>query len=136
MDYVRSPSELLYCLKDTSCEEYSSFAVILEEFTIFVIIDLLSVKVVFVVDEIYLHSCCRDRCHLDNKRSVHIIDDDVHSRETDHFVKLVLPFIDAAIARHEGSDFLLSFLDALRKISSYIGYRGLREIWKYLRINE
>ena len=79
MDHVRCPSELLDCLEDTPCEEYGSFAVVLEEFTIFVIVDLLSVEVVLVVDEIYLHSCCRDRCHLDNKRSVHIIDDNVHS---------------------------------------------------------
>ena len=38
-------------------------------------------------------------------------------------MKLVLSFVDAAIARHERSDFLLSFLDALRKVSSYVGYR-------------
>ena len=33
-------------------------------------------------------------------------------------MKLVLSFIDAAIARHEGADLLLSFLYTLRKVSS------------------
>ena len=136
MDHVRCPSELLDCLEDTPCEEYGSFAVVLEEFSVFVKIYLFSVEIVLVINEVHLHSGSRNGCNLDYKRSVHIIDDDVHSRETDDLMKLVLSFVDAAIARHEGSDFLLSFLNSLRKVSSYVGYRRLREIWIYLRVDE
>jgi hypothetical protein len=51
-------------------------------------------------------------------------------------VQLVLSLIDTAIARHERSDFLLSFLNTLREVSSDVRDIRLREIWEYLRIYE
>ena len=63
---------------------------------------------------------------LDHQRAVHVIDDDIHSREADDLVELVGPFIDAAVARHEGTDFLFILLYPLRQIASYPGNGSLR----------
>ena len=63
----------------------------------------------------------RDRRDLDHERTVHIVYDDIHSGESDDLVQLVFPFVNASIARHEGADFLLPFLNALRKVSSDVG---------------
>ena len=53
-------------------------------------------------------------------------------RKPDYFMQLVFSLVDATITRHKGSDFLLSFLNALWKIPSDVGDVRLREIWKYL----
>ena len=136
VDHVRCPSEFLDCLENSSCKEYGSLAVILEEFAVRVAIYALTVEIVFVINEIHLHPGRGYGCDLDDKWSVHVVDDDVHARQPDHFVELILPFVDAAVPRHERAYFLLPFLNALRKISSDVCYRRFREIWKYLRIDK
>ena len=137
MDHVRSPPELLDCLKYASCEEYCPLAIILEEFSVLVEIYALSVEVVFVVNEIYLNTfCCGNGSNLDDNRSVHIIHDNVHSRESDDLMELVLSFVDAAVARHATTEYLLPFLNALREVSSYLGDFSFRKIRIYLRIDE
>ena len=118
MYHVRSPSELLHGLKYTACEEDRSLAVVLEEVSVIVAIDAFSVEIILIINKIHLHPGCRDRCNLDYERSVHVVDDDVHSGKADNLMKLVLSFVYAAIARHERTDLLLSFLNALRQVSS------------------
>ena len=122
VDDVWSPPELLYSLKYSAGKEYGSFSVILEELAAIVAIDALAVEIVLIINEIYLDSGSRNRCNLDHKRSVDIVDDDIHSREADHLMKLVLSLVDASISWHEGSDLLLSLLDSLRKVSADVGY--------------
>ena len=132
MDHIWFPSEFLYCLKHAASEEYSSLSVILEEFPIFIAVHALAVEVVLVVDEIHLHSCSRNGSYLDYKWPVYVIDDDVHTRKSYDLMQLVLPFVNASIARHEGSYLLLPFLNALWKVSSNVRDVRFREIWKYL----
>ena len=136
MDDVRSPSEFLYGLEHTASKEDGPFAVVCKEFPVLVLVNAFSVEVVLVVYEIDLHSCGRNGSNLDHKRPVNVVDDDVHAGEADYFVELVLPFVDTAVARHEGPYFLLPFLDALRKIPSDVCDFGFRKIWEYLRIYE
>ena len=136
MNHIRSPSELLYGLEYSSGKENGSFPVVFEEIAVFIAIYALAVEVVFVVDKIHLHPGCRNRGNLDDQWPVYVVDYDVHSGQTDHFVKLVLPLVDAAIAWHERADLLLPFLYALWKISSDLRNIRLRKIWKYLRIDE
>ena len=93
-------------------------------------------EVVLVVNEVYLHPGCRDRGYLDDQRSVNIVDDDVHPGKSDNFMKLVLPFVDAAISRHERTDLLFPFLNALWQISADLGDIRFGQIWKYLRIDK
>ena len=93
-------------------------------------------EIVLIVDEIDLHSCCRNRRDLDHERSVDIVDDYVHSGKSDDFVELILALVDTAVSRHEGSDLLFPFLNSLRKVSSDLGYIRFREIWTHLRIDK
>ena len=118
MDDVRSPSALLHGLKYTACEEDSSFAVILEEVSVVVAIYALSVEILLIINVIHLHSGCGYRRNLHYERSVHVVDDDIHAGEADDLMKLILSFVDAAIARHERTDLLLSFLNTLWQVSS------------------
>ena len=62
---------------------------------------LLPVEIIFIVDEIYLHPGSGNGSHLDDERSVHIVDDDIHARKSDYLMKLVLPFVDASVSGHE-----------------------------------
>ena len=121
MDDVRSPSELLDCLKHTAGKEYGPFPIVLEELAVLVAIYALAMEIVLIVNEIDLHSCSGYGGNLDYKRPVYIVDDDVHTGESDDLVQLVFPFVNAPIAWHEGPDFLLPFLNALRKVSSDVG---------------
>ena len=136
MDYIRCPSELLDSLKYSSCEEDGPLAVVCKELSVFVAVDALAVEVILVVDEIYLHPCGRDGRDLDYQRTVDIVYDYVHSGEADNLMKLVLPFVDASVARHERTNLLFPFLNALRQISSYFGDCVLRKIRSNLRVDE
>ena len=51
-------------------------------------------------------------------------------------MELVLPFVDAAIAGHEGPDFLLSLLDSLGQLTAQGGNVRVREIGGHFRVNE
>ena len=93
-------------------------------------------EVVFVVNEIDLDPGRRNRCDLDYKRSVNFVDDDIHTGKTDHLMELILSLFDTAISWHEASDFLLSFLYALRQVSSDICDIGFRQIRKHFRVDE
>ena len=100
MDDIRCPALFLHCFQDSSGKEDCTFVVISEESAFCIAEDTLAVEVVFIVDEIYLHTGSSG-CYLDDQRSVDIVDHDVHSRKSDDFMELVLPFIDAAISWYE-----------------------------------
>ena len=91
---------------------------------------------ILVVDKIDLDPGRRDRGDLDDQRTVHVADDDIDAGQADDFVKLVLPFVDASIAGHEGTDLLLALLDALRQVASDPGNAALREIGNHLGVDE
>ena len=136
MDDLGAPTQSLYCLEYAAGKEYGSFAIVGKEFAVVVAVHVLAVEIVLVINEIDLHPGRRNGCDLDYKRSVDIIDDDIHTGKAYDFVKLVLPLVDATVARHEGSYLLLPFLDALRKESSDVCDFGFGKIWEYLRIDE
>ena len=133
---VRSPPELLDRLEDAPGEEHGPFGIVLEEDSVVIPVNLLSLEIVLVVNEIHLHSCGRDGSDLDHERSVHVVDDNVHSRKPYDLVELVLPFVYASVAGHERPDFLLPFLDSLGKVSSYPGDVILGKVRVNLGINE
>ena len=57
----------------------------------------------------------RDRRDLDNQLMVVVVDDEVHTREPDHLMQLMAPFVDAAVSGHERADFVAALLHRLRK---------------------
>ena len=101
VDDVRSPTELLDGLEHSSCKEDGPFTIVLEELSLFVAVNALAVEIILIINEIHLHSRRGNGCYLDYQRPVNVVDDDVHTRKTDHFVKLVLPLVDAAVSWHK-----------------------------------
>ncbi len=55
---IRSPSELLDRLENTACKEYGPLPVVFVEIAVLVVIDVLSVEIILVVNEIDLHPGC------------------------------------------------------------------------------
>ena len=51
-------------------------------------------------------------------------------------MELVLPFVDAAVAGHEGADFLLPFLDSLRQFPAHLGHPAFRKVGAHLGVDE
>ena len=68
-----------------------------------------------VVDKIYLHSCCLQRCNFNNQRMVGLVDYKVHTRETYHFVQLVTSFVYKAPFRGENPYLAATLLCVLRQ---------------------
>jgi hypothetical protein len=44
-----------------------------------------------------------------------VVDDEVHTREPDHLMQLMTPFVDAAVPGHECADFIAALLHRLRE---------------------
>jgi len=74
---------------------------------------MFALKIVFVVDKIDLHPGCLNRGDLDDKGVVRIVNNKIHPRKPDHFVKLIPAFVDTTIFWHEGSNLLACLLDCL-----------------------
>ena len=56
MYHVRCPAQLLDGLEHAPGEENGPFPIVLEELAVLVAVNLFSMEVVFVVDEIHLHA--------------------------------------------------------------------------------
>ena len=59
-------------------------------------------------------------CHLDDERMVGIIDDDIHSRQPDHLMKLVAALGNHSILGHEGALLDTLLFHALRQNPAYL----------------
>ena len=121
---IRTPAKLFHCFQYTACIENGTAIVIIIFYTIFIRCLHTILEIVIVIDEIYLHACGLDRSNFYNQGVVSIIDNQVHTREADHFVQLISALIDISPFGHKGSDFTAFFLYCLWKVSTYIGHFG------------
>ena len=64
----------------------------------------------------------------DNEGVIGFVDDEVHTRKPDHFVKLIATLVDVAITGHENSDLLSFFLSGLGQVPPYQTLRSLRQV--------
>ena len=133
---VRSPAQLLYRLQNAAGKENGPLVIVGKELSVLVTVELLSLEVILVVDEVHLRPCLGNGGNLDNQRTVGIVDYEVHAGEPDDLVKLVLALVDAAVAWHESTDFLVFLLCSLREIAAYGSYFTLGKIGIHLRANE
>ena len=136
MDDVGGPAEFLYRFQHALCEENGALVIVAEKAAFGIGIYGSSPEIVFVVNEIYLYAGCRNGCDLNYQRAVHVSDNYVDAGKADDLVELVLALIDAAVLGHEGADFLLAFLDALRELPAEVADRALREVRDHLGIDE
>jgi len=131
MDHVWSPAKLLYCFQNTTTEENCAFIIISEISSVLVCQSGFALEIFIIVDEIDLHAGRLYGCDLDYQRMVVVVNDEVHARETYHFVQLVPPFIHIAEARHEGSDLSTPFLYSLRQVSADHAHVTFGQVWGY-----
>ena len=136
VDDVRGPAEFLHRFQDAAGEENRPFAVVGEEFSVIVPVDEFALEIVFVVDEIDLYAGRGDGGHLDDEGVVRFSYDYVDARQADNLVKLVLAFVDAAIAGHEHADFAPFLLDSLGKFAADACDVRFWEVRKHFRVNE
>ena len=80
-----------------------------------------SSKVSAFVDKIDLHPGCLNGGDLDDQRVIVVVDYQIHTGKTDHFVELVSTFVYVSETWHEGTDLFSPFLNPLRQISSNFG---------------
>ena len=109
------PAQFLDRLQHAAGEEDGPFVVVREIIALGVGQHGLAREIVVVVDEVDLYAGCRDRGHLDDQLVIVVVDDEVHAREADDLVQLVPALVDAAVAGHEGADFVSVFLHCLRQ---------------------
>ena len=61
-----------------------------------------------------------------------VVDDEVHTREPDHLMQLMAPFVDAAVSGHERADFVAALLHRLRKFPAQKRTFRIRDVWSDL----
>ena len=113
MNYIWRPAEFFYGFQDAATEEYHPVLIVLEIFLLGITEYQLSLKILFVVDEIDLHPGTLDGSYLDDKRMVVVVDNQVHPAQPDDFMQLVTPFIYNTKTWHKRPDFLSSLLRSL-----------------------
>ena len=128
MHDIRAPAELLDRFEHAPGKEDRPLVVIRKKRSVFVPDHGLAVKIVLVVDEVNLHAGRRNRRDLDNQLMIVVVDDQIHSREADHFVQLVAALVDQPVTGHEGPNLVSSFLHPLRKRPAQYGHIGFRKI--------
>ena len=86
MNDVRYPTKLFDSFHYTSHKENASFIVIVKTISVFVFGSEFSLKLIFIIYKIYLHAGCLNRCDLYDQGMVCVIDNEIHSRKSYHFV--------------------------------------------------
>ena len=136
MDDIRGPAQFLHGFQHAAGKEDGALSIVCEELAFLVAVYLLAAEIIFVIDEVYLDAGGRYGCDLDDEGAVYVRDDDVHAGEADDLVQLILSLVDAAVAGHEGTDFLLALLNALRELTAYLGNPGFRKVGVHLGVDE
>ena len=114
VDDVGTPTQFLHRFQYAAGIEDGTGIIVFILFTIFVCYLQAVLKVVIVVDEVYLHTCRLDRGNLDDERVIGIVNDEVHAGESYHLMQLVSAFVDISPFGHKRSDFSAFFLNSLR----------------------
>ena len=116
---VGFPTQLLDGFNGTAHEEDAALVVQFGRKFCFQTFVRIALEIVVVVNEVHLHSGGLQCGNFDNQRVVGVINNQVHTRETDNFMQLVASFVDASVFWHECSHFVASFLHAVRHVVSH-----------------
>ena len=112
------PTKFFHRFDGSAGKKYAAFVVCFRRQVGFQSFVRSALEVVFVVDEIYLHSCWLQRGDFDDQRMVGVVDDQVHAGKTDHFVQLVSAFVYTSVFGHECAHLEAPFLDSFRNFQS------------------
>lgn len=84
--------------------------------------------VILIINKIDLDARLRYGSHLDDERMIRVVDDQIHTRESDHLMQLATPFVDRAPLRHEGSYLESGFLHFGRHQTSHLCHLRLGDV--------
>ncbi|OAV67734.1 hypothetical protein Barb6XT_01346 [Bacteroidales bacterium Barb6XT] len=118
MDDVRYPAQFFDGFQYTSHKEDAAFIIVNVLLPVLARHNVSAVEEVFIVDEVNLHTGGLDGSHLNNKRMVGVVHNEVHAGEPDHFVQLVAPLVDDSILGHKRPDFPAVFQNGLWKATA------------------
>ena len=118
MNHVGTPAQFLHRLEHTARVENGALHVVRIFLIILIKHHLTLVEVVIVVNEIHLHTGRLNRSHLDNQWMVRIINDNIHTRQTNHLVQLVAALVDISPAGHKRANLVATLLYGLRNGAS------------------
>ena len=119
MDDIRHPTQFLYRFKHTAGVENSAFNIVNIFFTLFINKHCAFVEIVIIVNEIYLHASSLNACHLDDEWVVCIINNNIHSRQTNNFVQLIASLVNDTPSWHKCANLVAIFLNELGESASH-----------------
>ena len=132
MYHGRLPAQLLDRLDDTCGEEHEALVILLGQQVCLQALLGEGTEIVVVVDEIDLHPRGEECGDLDDEGVVIVVDDQVKSRQTYHLVKLVAPFVDAAVFGGEYSYLELLAVDTLGYVAAECGHGRVGHVGRHL----
>ena len=134
MNHIGHPTQFLHGLEYTARIKYGTLGIVCVLRSVLIGAHLSFVKIIIVVDEIDLNASGLNGSHFDDERVIGLIDDDVHSRQANHFVQLVTALVDIAPFRHKRADLVSTFLNALRQLATDRGHLRLGNVrYHFLR---
>ena len=128
MDYIRNPTQFFYGF------QYSAY---IEDRTIVIIFILISILIadrgfpleeILVVNKVNLHPGRLNGCYLNDQRMVRVVNNKIHTRQTDNLVQLIAALVDISEFWHECPDFATTLLNSLRQISTYCRDLGFGKV--------
>jgi hypothetical protein len=75
----------------------------------------LAMKKLLVINKVHLQSDLGNTRHLDDQRVVCVVNNQIHSAQTDHFVQLMAALVDFTIPGHKDPGFFAALVDGLGK---------------------
>ena len=112
-------------LQHAAREEDTTLVVVRILYAVLIGNTLAAMEEVVVVGEIDLDASRLNRRYLDQQRMVRVVDDQVHTREANHFVQLVATLVDVSELGHEGACLKSFLLKHLRQAAIQHAYRSL-----------
>ena len=119
MDDIGHPTQLLYRFKHATGKEDGTFAVVGILLTVLILCHETLHEIVVVVDEIDLETSLRYGCDLDDQRMVCVVDNEIHSRETDYLMQLSTSLVDIAPLGHKCPYFVACFLHFVWQVAAH-----------------
>src|SRR5690554_1715688 len=111
MDDVRGPVQFLYGFHYAFCKEDRPFIIIGKGIPILIRKSSLPFKILIIIDKIYLNALSWYGSNFYDQGHVHIIDHQIHPRQSDHFVQLMSSFIDIPEPGHKNPDLAAIAID-------------------------
>ena len=136
MDDIGRPLQLLDGFQDATRIESGTLGIVLVLLAILVGRNPAPHEEVVVVNEVYLHSCCRNACHLDDEGMVRVVNHNVHSAQPNDLMQLVATLVDGAPFGHEGAYLPTLLLYCLRQESAHLSHLCLGHKRQHLLCDE